>query len=146
MSDTENNNQNDLAISRKIRFAVVSVTPSYINVEQDDEKIKEDIEELLEDEDNVNFHKMIDTHNGFVCAVAEHVGNDGPIDATKIFIGETFYQIIHIPMSNVTKPSNAKVNKLGSQLTNGIYTDHPVMVVKYKVKSDTEIEFDNLTA
>jgi hypothetical protein len=128
-----------------VNYAVVSVTSSHINYQLSNAKIREDIEELVEDDEIVTFHKLEDFDNStFLEAIVKHTGCD-VVDGVKIFIGEKFYQAMFVPQSNVEIFDSSKVNMLGTQITNGIPTLNPVVIFKYKVKSDTEIEFDNLT-
>jgi hypothetical protein len=126
-----------------VSFAVVSVTSSYISVDRGNEKIKEEIEEIVEDDEIIKFHKMNIANEEFIKVINDNIGSE--VDAIKIFVGNNFYQAIFVCLSNVQKHISPKINMLGSQITNGILTESPVMIFKYKVLSDTKIEFDNLT-
>lgn len=129
-----------------IVYAVVHHTRAMIDIHRGEGRIKEDIEELIEDEDNLTLHKLENPHNptSLISVIQKHINPTGVISGSKIYVKDTFYQVFLDPLSNVEKHSDKKINKLGSQFADGILTDKPVMVIKYKTLSDTKIDFDNI--
>ena len=128
-----------------ISYAVISITSSHINYQIDDDKIKNDIDELLDDDEIVNFYKLEDLEKEtFAREIVRHVCHD-VVEGTQIFIGDNFYQTMFYPRSNVQETYLTKLNMLGTQINNGILTESAVVIFKYNIKSDTEIEFANLT-
>jgi hypothetical protein len=128
-----------------ISYAIISLTQSHVCVDKGDEQIKHDIEEFLEDDDIIKFHKLNTSNDDFVQIIANNIGKS--IEAVKIFVGNNFYQAIFVGMPNVNVKNieMKSINMLGTQITGGIYCISPVAIFKYKIKLDTEIEFDNLT-
>lgn len=127
-----------------IKFAVIHITQAYIDVNRGQKQIKEDIEELLEDEDNMTFHTM-ESDKEFIEKINEHIKpSGGVVSGSQIFIGDKFYQAVFESVSNVTKISSSKLNKLGTQFTDGVETDKAVIVFKNRILADDHVEFESI--
>lgn len=128
-----------------IRYAVVQKTPCHIDFNKPEEAIKEDIEELLDDEDIVTFHTL-ESEEEFLLAIKKHINPDsGMVTGTKTFIGDVLYQTIFEELSNVVEHSVESLNKLGCQFSDGRKTSKPIIVIKNKILEDDKVSFDNIT-
>lgn len=128
-----------------ITFAVVKKTSAFIDVNRSQDQIKEDIEDMIDDEDYVEFYTM-NNHTDLLQCISDHVTpSSNLVTGTKTYISGKLYQSIFDALPNTVDQSNAKINKLGSQFTDGILTENPVMIIKNNIISDTEVELISIS-
>ena len=128
-----------------ITFAVVKVTSMYIDVNRGQEKIKDDIEEIIDDEDYIEFHTM-ENQSQFLECIAKHINPPGnTVTGTKTYLNGKLYQSVFDALSNTIDQSDTKLNKLGTQFADGIPTEREVILIKNNIISDTEVELTSIS-
>ena len=126
-----------------IIFALVNNTQRYIDPNYGESKIIEDIEDIVEDDDYIKFLKM-DSENDFFECIQKYISTS--VSGSNLYLNGYLYQCIFESMAPDTVESNYdKVNKLGIQFTNNIYTSKPIIILKHKILSDSKTEFISIS-
>lgn len=128
-----------------ITFAVVKITSMYVDVNRGQEKIKDDIEEIIDDEDYIEFHTM-ENQDKFLECITKHINPPGnTVTGTKTYLDGKLFQSVFDALSNTIDQSNTKLNKLGTQFADGIPTEREVILIKNNIISDTEVELTSIS-
>jgi len=127
-----------------ITFAVVKITSMYIDVNRGQDKIKDDIEEIVDDDEYVEFHTMENQDQLLEC-IAKHINPPGnTVTGTKTYLNGKLFQSVFDALSNTIDQSNTKLNKLGTQFADGIPTEREVILIKNNIISDTVVELTSI--
>jgi hypothetical protein len=126
-------------------IAVIKKTPTFIDVNRGIEQIKGDIDEIVDDVDCVKIETINDQNEliNFLVTNIEPSGN--MISGSKNYINDTLYQCMFEGLSNVEDHSSKSLNMLGSQFSDGVPTERPVVITKNKIISDSNIELTSIS-
>jgi hypothetical protein len=108
------------------------------------ERVKESIEDIVDDDEYVEFHTMKDESELITC-IKEHVNPEHVVNGVKTYIGKNLFQTIFEALPNTVDHSDTSINKLGSQFADGLLTAKPVILIKNVINSDTDATLSSLS-
>ena len=127
-----------------IKIAVIKKTQNYIDYHKSKNEILENIKEIAEDSEFIKYDN-IENEESFLPKIINYINpNIKIISGTKTYIDNYLYQTMAQSLSNIENINYSNLNKLGTQFCNGIETYDPVILMKSKIISDTESQFESL--
>ena len=126
-------------------IAIIKKTPTFIDVNRGIDRIRDDIDEIINDTDCVKI-ESINNQNELINFIVMHIKpSSNMISGTKSYINDTLYQCMFEGLSNVEDHSNKSLNMLGSQFSDGVPTEKPIIITRNKILSDSNIELTSIS-
>ena len=134
-----NSNNNE-----KIKIALINYSKKMIDLNRSiDDKIHI-VSEIVDDNEIVQIITI--DKKDFMNKSLDHIKPEGTLlSGTKSFLGEYLYQTIFEDATNIIKIDYDKLNNIGTQFTGGMETYKPLVLAKFKIIGDYEVDIVSLT-
>ena len=127
-----------------ISIAIIKYSDNFIDLNKSIDQKIHDINEIIEDPDIIQLIKI--KKKDLIKTVMEYVKPEGNLlTGSKTYIGDYLYQTMFEAVSNVVNIDYDKINKIGTQFTGGIETYKPIILAKFRIVADYEVDTVSLS-